>query len=72
MGRSVWEVPGLRKQSLGVIGDDPEVIQRSVGAQGSRGSFRRDIRGHVKILPACSQGSEVLKWLLLFLERRVS
>lgn len=26
------EVQGLRKQSLGVTGDDPEVIQRSVGA----------------------------------------
>lgn len=34
------EVQGLRKQSLGVIGDDPEVIQRSAGAQGRRGSFR--------------------------------
>lgn len=58
------EVQGLRKQSLAVIGDDVEVIQRSVGAQGSPGSFRptkkvvlefRDIRGHVKILPACSR-----------------
>lgn len=31
----------------------------------------RDIRGHVKILTGCCRGSEVLKWLLLFLERRV-
>lgn len=82
VGRSVWEsslrCKGLRKQSLGVTGDDPELIQRSVGAQGCRGSFRpikkvvlefRDVRGHVKILSGCSRGPEVLKWLLLFLER---
>lgn len=57
------EVQGLRKQSLRVIGDDPEVIQRSVGAQGCRGSCRpiknvvlefRDIWGHVKIPSGCS------------------